>query len=56
MKAIFSMSFSKKEICDKKTLEKQFKNSWYKCIKFLVDDEGIGIFNNNLKLVEVVDN
>lgn len=55
MRAIFSVRFSKNDMCDKETLKKQFKGSWYKLIKWLYKEEGLGIFNEDFKLMKVVE-
>ena len=54
MKAIFEVKFKIKDMCDKKTLKEDFNGSWLKVIKYLYKEEGMGIFNNELKLIKVI--
>lgn len=52
MKAIFEVTFKESDMYDKEDL-KRYGGSPLKLMKWLYQEEGLGIFLNELKLVEV---
>jgi hypothetical protein len=55
MKAIFEVEFDKDMMIDQKTLDDIYNGSWFELIKELYAMEGMGIFENELKLVAIED-
>ena len=53
MKAIFEIKFKASDMTDKETFEKDFNSDWMKLMKYLYKEEGLGIFDGELKLVAV---
>lgn len=53
MKAILEVEFNSKDMCSIKELNKYYNGSWLKCMKFLFKSESIGIFDKEIKLVDV---
>ena len=54
MKAIFEVEFNPDDMCDPLTLKEFYSNSWLECMKYLFKEDGIGIFENDLKLIKVI--
>ena len=49
MKAILEVEFDKDIMMDDFTVNKEFKGSWFNAMKWLYDEDGISIFENNIK-------
>ena len=52
-KAIFEVEFDKGFMIDDDTLKEEFDGDMTKAIKFLYEGDGMGIFDDNPKLVRV---
>ena len=55
MKAIFEVKFKQSDMCDKESLKKEYGGSWKKCMKYLYEQEGLGIFSEELKLIDITE-
>lgn len=53
MKAVFEVEFKMSEMIDRKTLKEQYKGSLLKCMRWLYDNEGLGIFDKDFKLTKL---
>ena len=53
MKAIFEVEFDHKLMCSPEDLTREYEGSWFKCIQYLFSEEGMGMFENDLKLIKV---
>lgn len=53
MKAYFEIEFEPDMMCDQETVDDKYGGSWFQLIKFLYENEGLGIFENDLKLTGV---
>ena len=51
MTAVFEVKFDPEDMCDKETVKKEFNGSYLKLMKWLYKNDGIGIFDKDLKLV-----
>lgn len=52
--ATFEVEFDPDDMCDKKTLHERFGGSWDKCIEYLFEQDGEGIFDKDFKLIRVI--
>jgi len=53
--AVFEVDFDVEDIIDKEELEKQFNNDLLECMQELYNNDGFGLFDNDIKLVEIKD-
>ena len=53
MRAILSVEFSKKDMCDQKTVDKLYGGSWLKLIKYLYAEDGMRIFLHDPKIIRL---
>jgi hypothetical protein len=53
MKAIFEIKFNQNDMIDLESLEKEYGNDLLLCMKELYDSDGMGIFNEELKLIRI---
>ena len=54
MKAIFEVKFSKKDMCDQKTVDSDYNGNWLKLMKYLYKSDGMGIFSKEPKLIKII--
>jgi len=52
--ATFQVAFNPEDMCDAKTLMDVYGGSWDKCIKYLFENDGVGIFNKDLEFIRVI--
>ncbi len=54
MKAVFEVEFDEDMMIDAESLGKEFSNDWMKFMEYLIDSDGLGIFDpENFKLVAI---
>lgn len=51
--ALFEVEFLPEMLCGTQILREEYGNSWFNCVKYLYQEEGLGIFMDELKLVDV---
>ena len=52
--AVFEVEFEPNLMCDEESLKKDYGGSWLKCLKAIYEAEDLSIFDEPLKLVNVV--
>ena len=53
MKAILEVEFDENDMISKDDLKLFYNNDLLKCMKNLFKEDGIGIFDNELKLIDI---
>lgn len=54
-KAILEVEFDPKMMADEDDVVESFEGSWFKLIEYLLKEEGLGIFEQDIKLVDVIE-
>ena len=54
MKAIFEMKFKQSDMIDRKSLKEDFDNDITKLMKYLYEEDDLGIFDDELKLIKII--
>ena len=55
MKAILEVEFDKDMMIDQESLDKEFNGDWLKFMQWMFKEESIGMFEEEIKLIEVRD-
>jgi hypothetical protein len=53
MKAIIEIEFDKETMCTQDTVDKLYNGSWLEVMQYLFKYDGMGIFENDPKLIKV---
>ena len=53
MKAILEVEFDKDMMIDQESLDQDFGGDWLKFMQWMFKEDGIGIFEEEIKLIEV---
>ena len=53
MKAILEVEFKQSDMIDRKSLKEEFDNDMLKFMKWLFKDDSVGIFNKEIKLIDI---
>lgn len=53
MIAVFELEFESEDMWDQDSIKKEYKDDWLKAMQYLYESDGLGIFEEELKLIEV---
>lgn len=54
-KAILEIEFDPEKMADEADVVNAFGGSWFRVIEYLLKEDGLGIFDEELRLVDVVE-